>query len=121
MFSVVFLLALLAFSVTGLPVEVRNSPITLPMTRRLAFSNITDLLRHDEARLAAFGEYSTHGRRDADNTYPSVTLSHANLGNAFSGYTVRVGFGHPNVVFSNPTVRSPLQVRPKSLSKSSLL
>ncbi|KAG2070108.1 acid protease [Suillus decipiens] len=98
MFSVVFLLALLAFSVTGLPVEVRNSPITLPMTRRLAFSNITDLLRHDEARLAAFGEYSTHGRRDAD-TYPAVTLLHANLGNSFSGYTVRVGFGELPTAF----------------------
>ncbi|KAG2070101.1 acid protease [Suillus decipiens] len=69
------------------------------MTRRLAFSNITDLLRHDEARLAAFGEYSTHDRRDADNRYPSVTLSQANLGNAFSGYTVRVGFGYPRVFF----------------------
>ncbi|KAG2070883.1 aspartic peptidase A1 [Suillus decipiens] len=102
MFSVVFLLALLAFSVTGLPAEVRNSPITLPMTRRLAFSNITDLLQHDEARLAAFGEYSTHDQRDADSRYPSVTLTHANLGNKFSGYTVEVGFGQPpNVFFYN--------------------
>ncbi|KAG2067477.1 acid protease [Suillus decipiens] len=31
--------------------------------------------------------------------YPSVTLSHANLGNALSGYTVRVGFGYPRVFF----------------------
>ncbi|KAG2070070.1 hypothetical protein BDR04DRAFT_1155873 [Suillus decipiens] len=99
MFSVIFLLALLAFSVKGLPVEVHNSPITLPMTRRLAFSNITNLLWHDEAHLVAFGEYSTHGQCDADNTYPSVTLSHANLGNALSGYTVRVGFGYPRVFF----------------------
>ncbi|KAG2063073.1 hypothetical protein BDR04DRAFT_1111820 [Suillus decipiens] len=74
MFSVVFLLALLAFSVTGSPVEVRNSPITLPITRRLAFSNLTDLLRHDEARLAAFGKYSTHGRRDVDY-YPRVVVA----------------------------------------------
>ncbi|KAG2068570.1 acid protease [Suillus decipiens] len=95
MFSVVFLLALLAFSVTGLPVEVRNSPITLPMTRRLAFSNLTDLLRHDEARLAAFGENSTHGRRNADGApHPAVPLSHADFGNAFSDYTVEVRFGN---------------------------
>ncbi|KAG2068983.1 aspartic peptidase A1 [Suillus decipiens] len=96
MFSVVFLLALLAFSVTGSPVEVRNSTITLPMTRRLAFSNLTDLLRHDEARLAAFGEYSTRGRRDADTPpHPAVPLSQANLGNTMLGYTVRVAIGRP--------------------------
>ncbi|KAG2065976.1 acid protease, partial [Suillus decipiens] len=94
MFSVVFLSALLAFSVTGSPVEVRNSLITVPMTRRLASSNITDLLRHDEARLAAFGKYSMHGRRDADTApHPAVPLKHADLGNAFSDYTVNVKFG----------------------------
>ncbi|KAG2075295.1 aspartic peptidase A1 [Suillus decipiens] len=94
MFSVVFLSALLAFSVTGSPVEVRNSPITLPMTRKLAFSNITDLLRHDEARLAAFGEYSTHGRRDPDVApHPAVPLEHADLGDVFSDYTVNVEIG----------------------------
>ncbi|KAG2069308.1 acid protease [Suillus decipiens] len=96
MFSVVFLLALLAFSVTGAPVEVRDSTITLPMTRRLAFSNVTDLLRHDEARLAAFGEYSTRGRRGADAfPYPTVPLSQVDLGNTMQGYTVRVAVGDP--------------------------
>ncbi|KAG2351431.1 hypothetical protein BDR07DRAFT_1444360 [Suillus spraguei] len=57
------LLALLDLSVMGSPVEVRNSTITLPMTRRLTFSNVTDLLRHDEALVAALREYNTHGRR----------------------------------------------------------
>ncbi|KAG2075325.1 acid protease [Suillus decipiens] len=95
MFSIVFLSALLAFSVTGSPVEVRNSPITLPMTRRLAFSNITDLLRHDEARLAAFGEYSTHGPRDADSNPRRyfVPLRPTDLGDTFSDYTVNVKIG----------------------------
>ncbi|KAG2073368.1 acid protease [Suillus decipiens] len=97
MFSVVFLLALLAFFVTGSPVEFRNSTITLPMTRRLAFSNVTDLLRHDETRLAAFGEYSTRGRRDADTFHPTVPLSQADLGDAMVGYTVRVAIGYPPV------------------------
>ncbi|KAG2078707.1 aspartic proteinase from Irpex Lacteus [Suillus decipiens] len=64
------------------------------MTRRLAFSNLTDLLQRDQARLAALGEYSTHGRRDADalpNTL--VPLKHADLGDAFSDYTVNVKIG----------------------------
>ncbi|KAG2067665.1 family A1 protease [Suillus decipiens] len=101
MFSVVFLLALLALSVTGSPVEVRNSPITLPITRRLAFSNITDLLRRDEARLAVFGEYSTHGRRDADRTpNPAVPLKHADLGDAFSDYTVNVQIGDSPISYN---------------------
>ncbi|KAG2068953.1 acid protease [Suillus decipiens] len=96
MFSVVFLLALLAFSVTGSPVEVRNSTITLPMTRRLAFSNVTDLLRHDEARLVAFGKYSTRDRRGADAfPYPTVPLSQVELGFGMEGYTVRVAIGDP--------------------------
>ncbi|KAG2066162.1 family A1 protease [Suillus decipiens] len=91
MFSVVSLLALLTCSVTGSPVEVRNSPVTLPMTRRLAFSNITDLLRHDEARAAAFTGYSTHDR-------PRVILpiTSAELSESYQwGYTVEVGIGFP--------------------------
>ncbi|KAG2355724.1 family A1 protease [Suillus spraguei] len=89
MFSVAFLLALLALSVTGSPVKVRNSTITLPMTRRLAFSNVTDLLRHDEALIAALTEYSTHDRRD----YVHLTSFHF-------GYTVTVGIGNPTRIYN---------------------
>ncbi|KAG2361605.1 aspartic peptidase domain-containing protein, partial [Suillus spraguei] len=59
-------------------------PITLPMTRRLAFSNVSDLLRHDEALIAALTEYNAHGRRD------SVPLK-----NFHWGYTVSVDIGNP--------------------------
>ncbi|KAG2078819.1 acid protease [Suillus decipiens] len=101
MFSVVFLLVLLAFSVTGSPVEVHNSPITLPMTGRLAFSNATALLRHDsEARLAAFGEYSTHGRSEAYSHRLKVPLSQADFGGGFFGYTVKVNIGNPPITYN---------------------
>ncbi|KAG2354354.1 aspartic peptidase domain-containing protein [Suillus spraguei] len=89
MFSVSSLLVLLAFSITGSPVEVRNSFITLPMTRRSTFSNVTDILRHDEARVAAFMEYSTHGRR-AD-----VPLRYY----LDMGYTVSVDIGWPPITY----------------------
>ncbi|KAG2352026.1 aspartic peptidase domain-containing protein, partial [Suillus spraguei] len=89
MFSVASLLALLALSVTGSPVEVRNSPITLPMTRRPAFSNVTDLLRHDEALIAALTEYSTHGRRAQ-----SVPLT-----DFYGGYSVPVRIGNPTTIY----------------------
>ncbi|KAG2361271.1 aspartic peptidase domain-containing protein [Suillus spraguei] len=58
------LILLLASSITGSPVEVRNPPIIIPLTRRLNFSNGTvDLVQHDRARVAAFRDYNTHGRR----------------------------------------------------------
>ncbi|KAG2354058.1 aspartic peptidase domain-containing protein [Suillus spraguei] len=86
MFSALFLLALLALSITGLPVEVPNSRITLPMTRRLKFSNSTNLVQHDEARVAALRDYSTHGRR-----------YHIDLQNSDSVYVVSVGIGNPSI------------------------
>ncbi|KAG2356830.1 aspartic peptidase A1 [Suillus spraguei] len=91
MFSVASLLALLAFSITGSPAEVRNSPITLPMTRRLPFSNVTEILRSDEARVAAFMEYSTHGRRNREKV-PLININWA--------YAVSVQIGFPPITYN---------------------
>ncbi|KAG2360438.1 aspartic peptidase domain-containing protein [Suillus spraguei] len=63
MFSATSLLTVLALSITGSPVSVRNSRITLPMTRRSKFSNSTNLVQWDEARAASFMNHSMHGRR----------------------------------------------------------
>ncbi|KAG2365248.1 aspartic peptidase A1 [Suillus spraguei] len=84
MFSVASLLALLAFSITGSPVEVRNSSMALPMTRRPIFTNVTDMVRHDEARVAAFREYSTHGRR---TDFPLLNMRF--------GYYISASIGSP--------------------------
>ncbi|KAG2354540.1 aspartic peptidase domain-containing protein [Suillus spraguei] len=99
MFSVASLLALLALSVTGSPFEVRNSPITLPMTRRPAFSNVTDLLRHDEALVAALTEHSTHDRLGIGNpttTYELIVDSLCGITwvGARTPYPVRVDYGY---------------------------
>ncbi|KAG2354355.1 aspartic peptidase domain-containing protein [Suillus spraguei] len=75
---------------TGSPVEVRNSFVTLPMTRRPTFSNVTDILQHDETRVATFMEYSTHGRR-AD-----VPLQYT----MDVGYTVSVNIGSPPITYN---------------------
>ncbi|KAG2356984.1 hypothetical protein BDR07DRAFT_1298978 [Suillus spraguei] len=85
MFSTVPLLTLLALSVTGSPVEVRNSRITLPITRKLKFSNGTNQVQHDEARVVAFRDNSTHGRRA--NNIP--------LENEKWMYITSVGIGRP--------------------------
>ncbi|KAG2362658.1 aspartic peptidase domain-containing protein [Suillus spraguei] len=89
MFFAASLLTLLPLSITVSPVEVRSSHITLPMTRRLKFSNFTELLQHDEARVAAFGDYSMHGRR-----------AHVPLTNFHWGYTVAVGIGVPLTIYN---------------------
>ncbi|KAG2356828.1 hypothetical protein BDR07DRAFT_1299388 [Suillus spraguei] len=91
MFSVASLLALLAVSITGSPVEVRNSPITLPLTRRLPFSNVTEILLSDEARVAAFMEYSTHGRRNQGKV-PLININWA--------YAVSVQIGYPPITYN---------------------
>ncbi|KAG2357433.1 hypothetical protein BDR07DRAFT_1490706 [Suillus spraguei] len=111
MFSVAYLLALLAVSITASPVEVRNRPITLPMTRRSTFSNVTDILRHDEARLAALMEYSTHGRR------VNVPL----LSNNF-GYITSIVVGSDPITAYNLIVDSYYSVtwiKPKNMHVSS--
>ncbi|KAG2363707.1 family A1 protease [Suillus spraguei] len=81
-----FLTLLLAWSITGSPVEVRNSPIIIPLTSSLNFSNGTiDLVQHDKARVAAFRDYNRHGRR------ASVPMLHAPIGK----YVVAFGVGSP--------------------------
>ncbi|KAG2364821.1 hypothetical protein BDR07DRAFT_1470733 [Suillus spraguei] len=68
------------------PVEVHNSYITLPLTRRLNFSDGTiNFLQHDKARVAAFSSYNTHDRRA--HSIPVRT--------SFWDYTIAVGIGSP--------------------------
>ncbi|KAG2355852.1 aspartic proteinase [Suillus spraguei] len=62
--TVSFLTVLLALSITGSPVEVHNSPIILPLTRKLNSSNGTmNLVQHDKACVVTFRDYNMHGRR----------------------------------------------------------
>ncbi|KAG2357098.1 aspartic peptidase domain-containing protein [Suillus spraguei] len=80
-----FLTLLLALSITGSSVEVRNSPITLPIVRRLNFSNGTiNLLQLDKARAAALINPKTHDHARRGPVLPNVT-----------GYTAAVGIGSP--------------------------
>ncbi|KAG2070089.1 acid protease [Suillus decipiens] len=89
MFFAACLLTLLTLSITGSPVEIRNSRITLPMTRRPKVSNSTNLVQRDEARVAAFMDYSTHDRR-----------THIPATNHHTRYTVSVGIGDPATVYN---------------------
>ncbi|KAG2140216.1 aspartic peptidase domain-containing protein [Suillus bovinus] len=91
MFSAASLLTIisLALSIIGSFVEVNNSPITLPIARRLNVSNGTiNLLQQDKARLAAFKDQSL--KHDGHGT-PA-----ANVGN---GYYIAVGIGNPATTY----------------------
>ncbi|KAG2370156.1 aspartic peptidase domain-containing protein [Suillus spraguei] len=86
-----FTQALLALSITGSPVEVCNSPITLPLTRRLNSSNgFTNFLQHDKARVAAFRDYNTRDQRAGSIPATSTYLD----------YTVAVGIGSPPTTYN---------------------
>ncbi|KAG2351324.1 hypothetical protein BDR07DRAFT_59361 [Suillus spraguei] len=55
----------LTLSIAGSPIEVRNFPVSISLSAgRLNFSDGTiGLVQHDKARVAAFRDYNTHGRR----------------------------------------------------------
>ncbi|KAG2070847.1 aspartic peptidase A1 [Suillus decipiens] len=64
MFTAPLLTLLLVLSITESPVKAANSPISVPITRRLNFSNGTyNLVAHDRARLQALRDPSKHGQR----------------------------------------------------------
>ncbi|KAG1814159.1 aspartic peptidase domain-containing protein [Suillus variegatus] len=82
---------LLALSITGSPVEVNNSPITLPIARRLSALNGTiNALEQDKARVAAFR------LKDYNLKHGSHSIPVANLGTV---YYAAVGIGSPATTY----------------------
>jgi len=78
------------WAITASLVEARNSPVTLPIARRLNTSNGTmNILQHDEARVAALKGRSASplDRRDSGSTP---------LLNVASGYIAMIGIGSPS-------------------------
>lgn len=86
MFPFAPLVLLLASSIAASPVEIRNSPISLPIARRLSTSGGTiNLLQHDLARVAALKDRSA-----SSNDYHSVPAI-----NGAVTYIAKVGVGSP--------------------------
>ncbi|KAG1754942.1 aspartic peptidase domain-containing protein [Suillus paluster] len=95
MFPVASLLAtlLLALSIAGSPVEIRNSPITIPIVRRLNTSDgPINLLQCDKARVAAVkdGSASTLNRRAGSIPVINEVLT----------YVAQVGVGSPATTYN---------------------
>ncbi|KAG2070282.1 acid protease [Suillus decipiens] len=88
MFPATLLTLLLVFKITRSPVKAANSPISVPLTSRLHFSNGTnDLLEHDRSRMKALSNSSM--RRQSLVNVP-LTNNHANY-----GHFLTVGIGNP--------------------------
>ncbi|KAG1795694.1 aspartic peptidase domain-containing protein [Suillus plorans] len=83
----------LALSIAGSPVEIDNSPITLPIARRLNVSNgPINLLQHDKARVTALKDnsFSTQGGHTGSTP---VT-------NTVATYLIAVGIGSPATTYN---------------------
>src|SRR5882757_3592424 len=79
---------LLAMSIAASPVEVRDSPVTLPMARKLNLQGGTvNLLQHDPARATALKDRATSG---VDRRATSIAVI-----NEAVSYIAEVGVGSP--------------------------
>ncbi|KAG1830699.1 aspartic peptidase domain-containing protein [Suillus subalutaceus] len=84
---------LLALSIAASPVEIRNSPITLPIARRLNTSGGSiNILQHDQSRAAAL-------KNVGENTLNRRTGSIAVTNDAV-GYIAAVGVGSPATTYN---------------------
>ncbi|KAG1864673.1 aspartic peptidase domain-containing protein [Suillus subalutaceus] len=78
---------LLALSIVASPVEIRDSPITLPIARRLnVFDGTTNFLQYDKARVAALKD----GRQ----------ISGTSVTNEVTSYIAAVGVGSPPTTYN---------------------
>ncbi|KAG2067295.1 family A1 protease [Suillus decipiens] len=90
---------LLAVSITGSPVEVRNSPVTLPIVGRLHYANGTvSLLQHDRARAAVLRDSTTHGLPGSTpvTNYGVYYVAAVDIGSPPRAYNLVVDTGSSN-------------------------
>ncbi|KAG1795693.1 aspartic peptidase domain-containing protein [Suillus plorans] len=83
----------LALSIAGSPVEIDNSPVTLPIARRLNVSNgPINLLQQDKARVTALKDnsFSTQGGHTGSTPVTDVVLT----------YLIAVGIGSPATTYN---------------------
>ncbi|OAX36290.1 hypothetical protein K503DRAFT_313365 [Rhizopogon vinicolor AM-OR11-026] len=94
MFSFASLLTtlLLTMSIAASPVEVRDSPVTLPMARKLNLQGGTiNLLHHDQARATALRDRAASG---LDRRAGSAPIT-----NEAAGYIAQVSIGSPPTTY----------------------
>ncbi|KAG2125315.1 aspartic peptidase domain-containing protein [Suillus clintonianus] len=86
---------LLALSIAASPVEVRNSPVTLPIVRKLNVSDGTiNLLKRDKSYVVAIQERSFSALDRRDDSVPVTNDA------AVGSYIVQVGIGRPATTYN---------------------
>ncbi|KAF5385370.1 hypothetical protein D9615_001228 [Tricholomella constricta] len=88
---------LLALAVSANPIVIRDSPVTLPLARRLNVTSIHNLVRHDVARakaLRARGEVKVSGDFHVD------AIINEQVDNQAVTYIASVGVGSPPTSYS---------------------
>jgi cathepsin E len=83
---------LLALAVSANPVVIRNSPITLPISRRVNTTSIHNLLRHDLSRAKAL---RARGEARAAGTFHVDAVINESVDNQAVTYVASVGVGSP--------------------------
>jgi cathepsin E len=83
----------LAFSVAANPVVINKSPVTLPLSRRVNFTSIHNLVRHDQARAKALK--AKGAAKAAGVTFHNDAVISSPADNQAVVYVATVGVGIP--------------------------
>jgi cathepsin E len=83
----------LAFSVAANPVVINRSPVTLPISRRVNFTSIHNLLRHDQARAKALK--AKGAAKVAGVSFHTDAVISSQADNQAVAYVATVGVGIP--------------------------
>jgi len=84
---------LLAFSVAANPVVINRSPVTLPISRRVNFTSIHNLVRHDQARAKALKAKGAAKAAGVFLNFHSDAVNSSPADNQAVTYTATVGIG----------------------------
>jgi cathepsin E len=83
----------LAFSVAANPVVINKSPVTLPLSRRVNFTSIHNLVRHDQARAKALK--AKGAAKAAGVSFHNDAVISSQADNQAVSYVASVGIGIP--------------------------
>ena len=94
-FSTLFALCIAATAATASPIVVRDSPVSLPLARRVAFTGSAKIVELDQARAALLKNVG-HGKGSSE----SKRAPDLQAVNALTHYTVEVGIGSPATTYT---------------------
>ncbi|GLB35829.1 putative peptidase A1 [Lyophyllum shimeji] len=88
---------LLALAVAANPIVIRDSPVTLPLARRLNTTSIHNLLRHDQSRAKAL---RARAEAKASGNFHTDAIINEPVDNQAVTYIASVGVGSPATTYS---------------------